>query len=181
MGEEWGCERPFPFFAHFGPDLAARVREGRRREFARFPEFRDEAARERIPDPGARETFRSGRLRWDDLESDRHRAWLAYYRRLLGIRHREIVPRLAGITERAAGFTEIGESGLQVSWRLSAGGCLRLWAQLGPERCTGAPVPRNGTLLFSTHEALPQLLQRGEMPPWSAAWYLEKGPRVEVG
>ena len=56
MGEEWGCEQPFPFFADFGAALAARVREGRRREFERFPEFRDEAVRERIPDPGARET-----------------------------------------------------------------------------------------------------------------------------
>ena len=36
MGEEWAARQPFPFFCDFGPDLADKVREGRRREFARF-------------------------------------------------------------------------------------------------------------------------------------------------
>ncbi len=174
MGEEWGCEQPFPFFAHFGPSLAARVREGRRREFARFPEFRDEAARERIPDPGARETFESAALRWDDLREDGHREWLAYYRRLLEIRNREVTPRLARTPGHAAEFTEIGEAGLQVSWRLRAGVRLKLWAQLAPEPCKEVPASPSGRLLFATHDALPRLLERGEMPPWSAAWYLEQ-------
>ena len=34
---------------HFGPDLADAVRNGRREEFARFPEFQNPAMRERIP------------------------------------------------------------------------------------------------------------------------------------
>ena len=180
MGEEWGCEQPFPFFAHFGPALAARVREGRRREFARFPEFHDEAARERIPDPGARETFQSAALRWDDLRGDGHREWLAYYRRLLEIRRREVTPRLAGTPGHAAEFAEIGEAGLQVSWRLRAGVPLHLWAQLAPEPCKEVPSPPSGRLLFATHDALPRLLEHGEMPPWSAAWYLEDGALVEA-
>jgi malto-oligosyltrehalose trehalohydrolase len=45
MGEEWGAVQPFPFFCDFGQGLAEKVRDGRRREFARLPEFRDEAAR----------------------------------------------------------------------------------------------------------------------------------------
>ncbi len=173
MGEEWGCEQPFFFFAHFGSNLAASVREGRRREFARFPEFRDEAARERIPDPGERETFQSATLRWDDLQREGHRAWLAYYRRLLEIRRREIVPRLATIPGCAAEFAEIGEAGLRVSWRFSADARLQLWTQLAPDSCKVFPAPAGGRLLFATHDSLPQLLQHGEMPPWSAAWYLE--------
>ena len=175
MGEEWGCEQPFLFFADFGPAMAARVREGRRREFARFPEFRDEAARERIPDPGARETFRSATLQWDDLLREGHREWLAYYRRLLEIRRREIAPRLAGTVGQAAEFAEIGEAGLQVSWRLRDAVCLQLWAQLAPEPCSEVPVPSPARLLFTTHDALPQLLEHGEMPAWSAAWYLADG------
>src|SRR5205814_2039285 len=47
MGEEWASTRPFLFFCDFAPGLAEAVREGRRREFAHFPEFRDKAARER--------------------------------------------------------------------------------------------------------------------------------------
>jgi 1,4-alpha-glucan branching enzyme len=51
MGEEWGSGQPFLFFCDFEPGLGDAVREGRRREFAHFPEFRDDAARQRIPDP----------------------------------------------------------------------------------------------------------------------------------
>jgi malto-oligosyltrehalose trehalohydrolase len=179
MGEEWGCEQPFPFFCHFGPTLAARVREGRRREFARFPEFQDEIERERIPDPGARETFESAALRWDDLGLHRHGEWLAYYRRLLEIRHREITPRVTRVAGRAGEFTEIGTAGLQVRWRLGDGARLRLWTQLGPEPCVDGPTSSAGRLLFTTHDTLPTLLERGEMPPWSAAWYLEESASVE--
>ncbi len=57
MGEEWGAETPFLFFCDFEGPLADAVREGRRREFARFPAFADPAARDRIPDPAALATF----------------------------------------------------------------------------------------------------------------------------
>ena len=148
-------------------------------EFERFPEFRDEAARERIPDPGTRETFRSATLPWDDLEREGHREWLAYYRRLLEIRRREIAPRIAGMTGQAAGFAEIGATGLQVTWRLRDGSRLQLWAQLAPQLCREVPVAPDGRLLFSTHQSLPELLEAGEMPAWSAAWYLGDGAPVE--
>jgi malto-oligosyltrehalose trehalohydrolase len=180
MGEEWGCEQPFPFFADFGAALADRVREGRRREFERFPEFRDEAARARIPDPGARETFRSATLRWEDLRSEGHREWLSYYRRLLEIRRREIAPRIAGVAGKTAGFTEVGATGLQVTWRLRDGGLLQLRAQLAPGPCAGFPAPPRGRVLFTTHDDLPRLLERGGMPAWSAAWYFEDEAPVET-
>ena len=63
MGEEWASAQPFPFFCDFEGDLADAVRNGRREEFARFPEFRDPAMRERIPDPLAEATFRSAKPR----------------------------------------------------------------------------------------------------------------------
>jgi 1,4-alpha-glucan branching enzyme len=53
MGEEFAADQPFPCFCDFEPKLAKLVREGRRNEFARFPEFQDPASRERIPDPTA--------------------------------------------------------------------------------------------------------------------------------
>src|SRR5439155_1385049 len=48
MGEEWASLRPFVFFCDFEPGLRDAVRDGRRREFAHFAEFRDAAARDRI-------------------------------------------------------------------------------------------------------------------------------------
>src|SRR5690606_14138336 len=41
MGEEWGAKEPFYFFCDFEPELGRLVREGRRNEFARFPQFSD--------------------------------------------------------------------------------------------------------------------------------------------
>jgi len=46
MGEEWDAQQPFPFFCDFDGDLAEAVREGRREEFARFPEFADPEQRD---------------------------------------------------------------------------------------------------------------------------------------
>jgi maltooligosyltrehalose trehalohydrolase len=66
MGEEWASLSPFAFFCEFEPSLAASVRAGRRREFAHLPEFGDEAARDRIPDPTAFITFAQSRLDWGD-------------------------------------------------------------------------------------------------------------------
>src|SRR5262249_49801533 len=48
MGEELGATMPFLFFCDFTGDLADAVREGRRREFARFPAFASPDARARI-------------------------------------------------------------------------------------------------------------------------------------
>jgi maltooligosyltrehalose trehalohydrolase len=56
MGEEWGAKQPFPFFCDFEGELADAVREGRRAEFAGFPEFHDPEQHDRIPDPLAEST-----------------------------------------------------------------------------------------------------------------------------
>ena len=71
MGEEWGADQPFSFFCDFAPDLADKVREGRRREFAKFPEFRDEAAARVFPIRG-RCDFRERRSRLDGDERPPH-------------------------------------------------------------------------------------------------------------
>ena len=57
MGQEWSADQPFPFFCDFTGDLAKAVSEGRRAEFARFPEFADPDVRAKIPDPEADATF----------------------------------------------------------------------------------------------------------------------------
>ena len=76
MGEEFGADTPFLFFADFGGDLATAVRDGRRAEFAGFPPFDDEDKAASIPDPGAESTVAQSRLDWDSLARDPHAAWL---------------------------------------------------------------------------------------------------------
>jgi malto-oligosyltrehalose trehalohydrolase len=117
MGEEWGTRRPFQFFCDFEAQLAQAVREGRRAEFARFPEFHDPATRERIPDPAAEETFLASKLDWTELAREPHSGWYEYYRRLLELRHQEIVPRLHRI-RRGGRFTVWGPGAVIVRWSL---------------------------------------------------------------
>ncbi|WP_258043109.1 malto-oligosyltrehalose trehalohydrolase [Sphingomonas sp. NBWT7] len=118
MGEEDGSETPFLFFTDFHDDLADAVREGRRREFAKFPAFADEKARETIPDPNDLATFdRSRPLPGADAES-----WRALYRDLLAIRRDRIVPHLGDV--RAIGAQATGDASVVARWRLGNGACL---------------------------------------------------------
>jgi maltooligosyltrehalose trehalohydrolase len=165
MGEEWGAAQPFPFFCDFGPDLAKAVREGRRAEFAKFPAFRDEEQRERIPDPTVRETFLSAKLRWDDAEKDVHAEWRAFYRRILAVRHAEIIPRLRGMKGNAARYQILGSSAVCVAWRLGDGAELTLWANLNSEPLGLADMPGRRIWAEGPQEG------RG-LGPWSVIWTL---------
>ncbi len=86
MGQEWAASTPFLYFTDLEPELADQVREGRRREFARFPEFSDEEARRSIPNPQALSTFDASRLRWDERREPPHRTVLELYRALIALR-----------------------------------------------------------------------------------------------
>lgn len=132
MGEEWGALEPFPFFCDFRGDLADAVREGRRREFARFPEFQDPQRRAEIPDPNAEATFRSAQLDWTAVERQPHAARLDWMRRLIAVRRLEIVPRLAGMTGGGA-YEIIAAGAVGVRWRLGDGSRYRLIANFGTE------------------------------------------------
>jgi malto-oligosyltrehalose trehalohydrolase len=168
MGEEWGAEQPFPFVCDFGADLADKVREGRRREFARFSEFADPAARARIPDPCAAATFASAVLDWKMRERQPRAQWLDWYKRLLALRRREIVPRLAGM-KGAGRWRLLSERALEVGWRLGDGSALRLLANFGAERVVVEAPP--GRLLHA--EGAPP---RAELHPRSAAFFLDERP-----
>jgi maltooligosyltrehalose trehalohydrolase len=86
MGQEWAAGTPFQYFTDLEDGLGGRVTEGRRREFADFPEFSSEAGRKRIPDPQASSTFTASRLRWEERDLPPHRAVLALYRALIALR-----------------------------------------------------------------------------------------------
>ncbi|WP_119459238.1 malto-oligosyltrehalose trehalohydrolase [Rhodospirillaceae bacterium SYSU D60014] len=172
MGEEWGAKEPFYFFCDFEPELGRLVREGRRNEFARFPHFSDPEVRERIPDPNALETFRASILTWADRESSPHRERLQLYRRLLRLRHDEIVPRLKGIGGDSGRFETFGDRGLLVEWRLGDKARLGLVANMGAEGASAPPRSPPGRLLFATDEQDPAGVAKGGLPPWSVAWFL---------
>jgi len=172
MGEEWEAPEPFLFFCDFGPDLATKVREGRRAEFRHVPGFAAAAARAAIPDPQDATTMERSRLDWSALAHPAHASALVWTRDLLHIRQREIVPRLTGSDAIRVSATRFAETGLVVTWTFGDGTGLTLVANLGPSPILRAEAPRGRLLVrcaaqsgIGGHEAL---------SPWHVEYWLEE-------
>jgi maltooligosyltrehalose trehalohydrolase len=82
MGEEWAASNPWQFFtSHPEPELAAAVRNGRRREFASHGWAESE-----VPDPQDPATFERSKLDWSELTKPGHAEILDLYKRLIALR-----------------------------------------------------------------------------------------------
>jgi len=163
MGEEWGASQPFPFFCDFSGELSNAVREGRRAEFAKFPEFQDPQKRERIPDPTAAQTFLSAKLRWAERDDSTHAEWLKFYKALLALRRTEIMPRLKHC--KIGTYEIIGPSAVRVIWEMND--CsLVLLANLSAESLTNIALP-SGRILWREGQ-----VDSKTMGPWSIMWCL---------
>jgi len=80
QGEEWGASTPFQYFTdHQDAELAQKVQEGRRKDFAA-------AGTTSIPDPQAPDTFARCRLNWQEQEHPRHAGLLAWHKALIHLR-----------------------------------------------------------------------------------------------
>jgi maltooligosyltrehalose trehalohydrolase len=167
MGEEWASARPFQFFCDFQGELAQAVRDGRRREFAKFPAFAAPNVRDRIPDPNDAATFQRSKLDWSELEREGHADHLHYCRELLRVRRRELMPRLGGADVRSTRY-DTTDGLLRVSWQLADNAELTLLANLRADSSAPVDVPR-GRMLHSTH---PHVADDAAKPGWFAAWYL---------
>ena len=93
MGQEWAARTPFLFFTEHEVELGRKITEGRRKEFAFFPEFADENLREKIPDPQAVDTFEKSKLDWEECKAPPHTQILDLYRRCLQLRRSEPIFR----------------------------------------------------------------------------------------
>jgi maltooligosyltrehalose trehalohydrolase len=82
QGEEWAASSPFQYFADFdNPEMARRVSEGRKKEFAAFGW--DPA---QVPDPVKKETLERSKLNWDEVNEGEHGQMRRWYRELIGLR-----------------------------------------------------------------------------------------------
>lgn len=123
MGQEWAASAPFQYFTDHPEELGRRVTEGRRQEFGRFSAYADPAARERIPDPQARETFERSKLDWDERGRMPHAGMLALYRALLHLRRTH--PALRRRDRHAFAVAAPGEGAIALR-REGDGGCALL-------------------------------------------------------
>jgi maltooligosyltrehalose trehalohydrolase len=173
MGEEWQAPQPFPYFCDFEPELAGKVREGRKREFSRFEKFSDKGGLAALPDPTAIETFQSACLDWSVPQRRPHSDVLDKFQRALAIRQRDIVPLIPKI--RSGTCIKLEPSGaFAVDWHLQDGSVLHLLANLTDH---AVPVVGRvaGRLIFATHPNIRGAMQRNELAPWSVTWLLERG------
>ncbi len=166
MGEERGETRPFLFFTDFHGELADAVRQGRRREFAKFAAFAGAGQRRAIPDPNAVSTFEACKLDWDVGEDGASAEWLALTRSLLSLRRHFIVPLLYEAGGNA-GRVHLGDEGVvAVDWTFG-GVTLQLRANL--DRAMRAAPPIVGEIIYAAPDTAAQGMIAGALPGRSMA------------
>ena len=159
MGQEWAAETPFQYFTDLEPGIGRLVTEGRRREFAGFPEFSNEEARVRIPDPQSPSTHAKSHLDWAELREPAHAAVFALYRALLALRLDQ--PALAA-SDLTSGDAAAPDDGSLVMRRAEQGKVFWIAARLkgsGPVDLSPFAEARGDddgkwTVVLSTEEAL---------------------------
>lgn len=162
MGEEWGAREPFPFFCDFDEELNEKVRMGRRKELSRLPGF---DADERL-DPTAPSTFAAAKLDWSKCALS---GMLEFYRTLLDLRHRRIVPLLKGAGDGNAAYRSAGST-LAVDWVLAGDRRLHLDANLGNEAAPLLSRRDQGETIFRLGGS-----DGGQLAPWTVIWSISKG------
>lgn len=126
MGQETGSSQPFLYFTDHHGELADAVREGRRREFAKFTAFTDPKRRARIPDPNHPDTFAASMIDKADPGDAARPGWLALHQELLATRAKFITPFIPrGLP---IGAQPLGRTGIHAQWRLANGAVLTIAA-----------------------------------------------------
>ena len=179
MGEEWGSKTPFCYFCDVGPELAPLVTAGRRKEFAKFPEFSSAETRERIPDPCSEKTFQCSKLHWADLKEPSHQSIFQLYKKLIEIRKREVIPLINSWT--ASNFATVASGGICASWKFGAN-CLTLLANMSDKAVSetdvssllsqgvSEAVAKSKIIYSSDNVAGRQTFEGEKLLPWSVIW-----------
>jgi maltooligosyltrehalose trehalohydrolase len=95
---------------------------------------------------------------------------------LIGLRHKEITPRLAGITVNNVRSRRFGRGGLSVSWHLGDDTELTLLANLSE---TDIPLDHTdvtpmGRVLYTNAGSDAKATRQKNLVPWFVAWFLKE-------
>jgi malto-oligosyltrehalose trehalohydrolase len=165
MGEEWGSIQPFMFFCDFSEELSDSVRQGRKKEFEKFLQFKSSD----IPDPCSERVFKASCLDWQNLNTQENLDFFIFYKQMLQLRHKYILPLISEITPSKRSFKMLNNSAFQVEWPTYEGKNLQLIANLS-NYCLYYPDLSAENIIF--HYS-PTRLKDGELPPWSVLWILK--------
>jgi len=178
MGEEWGARTPFGFFTDFHGELGDAVREGRRREFAKWTLFANEEHRELIADPNVQSTFDRSKLDWTDIDRSEHRQRLDLVKRLLAARRQHVVLLLPRIGANAGAATVLGDRAFAVRWRTGDESALLLHANLGDDAAAllaaASPAPAS-RIVFALGQGEHDDLPLRELAPRTVVFMVEEG------
>lgn len=163
MGEEWGSRDPFRYFCDFNEDLNQKVRDGRREELSRLPGFDGE----NVPDPTAKETFIASKLDWSKAGDDKATELLSFYKTLLDLRKRHIVPLLKRIVPDTTRY-DVRDGIVTVDWGMEDGAKLRLIANLSEKNGKTGTDATTGGELFSLGT-----ISAKAISPWAVRWTLQ--------
>ena len=161
MEEEYGSTQPFLFFTDYHDALADAVRDGRRKEFAKFSAFSDEKRRAQIPDPNDIATFKLSSPGEAAPAAD-HMDWLHFYRSAFAVRSKLLMARLKGA--RSLGATVIGEKAVLATWKLGDGSTYSIALNLGTAAVAFDSQPA-GKVVFETPARARDLVDRGQLGP----------------
>ena len=166
MGEEFNADSPFLFFCDFHNELAEKVRQGRREEFARFARFSDHEVQKQIPDPNDRQTFLRSKLPWDKVFDNR--AWLDHYQKLLSLRRQKIIPLMPAILPGKAHYDMLGQEALAVFWPCDNGRELSVFANFGE-----APIRHHfkDRPFYASSDSSLAGIAGNVLAPYTVAWF----------
>lgn len=148
MGDEIRAETSFPFFADAPPDLQPKLHQGRKSELKSTPEHEDPHSPdvEDTPHPSKSLTFAQAKLDWHRPLGPDAVAARAFYRDLLAIRQRHLVPRLEGIRGQSAAADLQPNGAIHARWRLGDGSLWQMRINLQDKPASVAPL--HGQLLW---------------------------------
>ncbi|WP_447590640.1 malto-oligosyltrehalose trehalohydrolase [Aquipseudomonas campi] len=161
FGEEWGSHQPLLFFSKYQDTPTEAVRDTRRHQADREERQRLISAQANRPlaipdhDPG---------------NQPQQRHWRSFYRRLLYLRHAQIIPRLPGT--RALNAEVVAEHAVCALWRLGDGCRLHIDINLGNTPAWVGPQALGSTVLLA-QGVEPEVYRQGSLPPRSAVVLLE--------
>ncbi len=173
MGEEWAASSPFPFFCDYQGELAEAVRKGRCEQLSKQDPAPSADEMKRAPDPQAEETLRSAQLRWEELKDAGHAEWFGWYKQVLQVRQRFVVPVLKDLEGSCSRFEVLGPGRLKVTWDLADGVKLYLATNLCSEQAAGFGAAVGEVIWMEGSE------ENGTLGPWSVRWSI-KIPDREV-
>jgi maltooligosyltrehalose trehalohydrolase len=167
MGEEWAASTPFPFFSSARSEKRRIVECGRREQLKATPEHDDPDKPEvsEALDPTDAATFALARLDWSELEKPEHRGCFDFYKALIALRKKHIVPLIPRIGGFAGSYQMNGPRAATIRWTMDDGSTLTLRTNLGrDERQLGED---EGKRIWQTGP-----IENGRYGPWSVSWSL---------